>query len=236
MANGDNAQVIRLVLVEDESLFRDLLRVALSQYQDIEVLETFATGAAALDAVPHLSPHVAILDIDLGGSPNGVQVGIRLRRQMPDLGIVLLSNYGDPEFVASLPREVTSGWSYLLKTAIGDTESLVRAIRGAAAGLVVLDRDLVSKVQQQKNSHVLNKLTSRQREILELIAQGFTNAAIAEKLVISVKSVENQINALYQELEIDRTDSSLQPRVKAVLLYLQESSSTAVRRSPTQIG
>src|SRR5690348_1959883 len=103
---------VKVVLVEDEPLYRDLLRIALTQKPDIEVLGAFSDGDSALAGIPALQPQVAILDIDLRSSMNGVQLGILLRRQMPDLGVVLLSNHGDPEFVASLPGEVLAGWSY----------------------------------------------------------------------------------------------------------------------------
>jgi DNA-binding NarL/FixJ family response regulator len=164
-----------------------------------------------------------MLDIDLGSHVNGVQLGMMLRRKMPDLAIVLLSNHGDPEFVASLPEAVRAGWSYLLKKSVNDVEVLGRTISGAAAGLTVLDPQLVAGMRKRPHRPgLLSRLTPRQTEILELIAQGYSNAAIADRLVLAEKSVENQINLLYQQLEIDRSTSGVQPRVKAVLTYLDE--------------
>ncbi|MDA1188196.1 MAG: LuxR C-terminal-related transcriptional regulator, partial [Chloroflexi bacterium] len=94
---------------------------------------------------------------------------------------------------------------------------------GAASGFVVLDPQIVTGMQP-KSGGLVSKLTPRQREVLGLIAQGFTNASIAQQLYLSEKSVENQINAIYHQLEIARdTEVSMQPRVKAVLTYLQES-------------
>jgi len=165
---------------------------------------------------------VAILDLDLGGDVNGVKLGMELRREMPKLGIVLLSNYQEPHLLSALPPNILSGWSYLLKKSIGNIDSLERAIEGAAAGLVVMDPLVVAGVGA-KPSGLLSRLTPRQKDVLDLIVGGYTNSAIAEKLFLSPKSVENMINVLYQQLEIDREDSSIHPRVRAVLIHLRES-------------
>jgi len=215
---------IKVVIVEDEGLFRDLLRVALSQHSRIDVVGAFGDARSALAAVPALRPQVAILDIELRGDMNGIQLGLLLRQQLPELGIVLLSNHHDPQFLASVPRAAIAGWSYLLKKSVSDVQALGRAIEGAAAGFVVLDPLLAGASRQEAASPLAN-LTPRQRDILALIAQGYTNSAIAERLSLAEKSVENQINLLYQQLGIDREDLSLQPRVKAVLIYLQDGLS-----------
>lgn len=115
-----------------------------------------------------------------------------------------------------------AGWSYLLKRSVSDADALVRAIESAAAGFLVLDRQLTTHAQP-KPSGPLSRLTPRQREILALMAQGFTNTAIAQRLVLTEKTVENQANIIYQKLGIERGASVVHPRVKAVLLYLQDS-------------
>jgi DNA-binding NarL/FixJ family response regulator len=213
------------MLVEDEDLYRDLLRVVLSQHPRLNVVGAFPDGESALSAAPRLRPNVAVLDIELRGALNGVQLGLQLRERLPEIGIVLLSNHRDVQFLASLPSRVVSGWSYLLKRSVSDVESLARAVEGAANRLVVLDPALVSDMHPRAEGR-LARLTQRQREILALIAQGYTNAAIAEKLVLTEKSVENQINVLYQQIEIDRSNPAIQPRVTAVLTYLNESRQT----------
>jgi DNA-binding NarL/FixJ family response regulator len=186
------------------------------------VIGVFADGQSALAAAEELRPRVAILDIELPGGLNGVQLGLRLRRLLPNLGIVLLSNHGDPEFVASLPADVLSGWSYLQKKSVSDLSVLQRAITGATTGLVTLDPNLVTGMRPRVGG-LLERLTPRQQEILALIAQGYTNRAIASRLHLAEKSVENQINALYQQLEIDRNEPDIHLRVRAVLIYMQES-------------
>lgn len=214
---------IRLLLVEDDGLFRDLLCKVLSLRPEIELVGAFADAERALQQGPGLAPEIAMLDIELGDGMNGIQLGLQLRKHLPDLGIVLLSSHGDPAFLASLPREVIAGWSYLLKQSLEDVDTLVRAIQGAYSGLVVLDPHLVQDLQLRGSSNLAH-LTPRQQEILALLAQGLTNRAIAQQLVLTEKSVENQINTIYQHLEIDRGDTTIQPRVHAVLSYLDAST------------
>jgi len=226
---------INVVIVEDEGLYRDLLRVALSQHSHFQVVGAYGDGMLALESMRHLDVDVAILDIDLRSALNGVQVGLLLRQRWPKLGIVLLSNHGDPQFLSSLPSDVLSGWSYLLKKSVSDVNALERAIEGAKVGLVVLDPQLAGSMRPRPGG-ALSRLTPRQQEILALIAQGFSNAAIAEQLTLAEKSVENQINLLYQQLGIDRGRNALHPRVKAVLAYLQESRFSRVEVAPPRFA
>jgi DNA-binding NarL/FixJ family response regulator len=219
-------RTIRIAIVEDESLFRDLLRTALAQYPGLEVVGAFGDGEQAVRDVPGLRPDVVLMDIELGGQLNGIQAAMLLRRQLPELGIVLLSNQGSPRVLSSLPPDALSGWSYLLKQSVRDIASLYRAIEGAASGLMVLDPQLVAS-RRARSGGALERLTPRQREILGLVAQGYTNAAIAEKLVVATKTVEKQLNLLYQELGVDRNTSAAHPRVRAVLTYIEESQPEA---------
>src|SRR3712207_6307982 len=165
---------LRVILVEDENLFRDLLRAALSQHARLEVVGAFPDGPSAVEAAARLKPDVALLDIELGSDINGIQVGMLLRRQMPNIGIVLLSNQSSPRVLASFPAESVSGWSYLLKGSVRDVTSLERAIEGAAAGFMVLDPPLVN-ARRARSGGAIDRLTPRQREILSLVAQGYTN-------------------------------------------------------------
>lgn len=213
---------IPVAIVEDEGLFRDLLRLALDQEPSLRVVGEFHSAQAALEQIPELKPEVVILDIELGGGMNGVQLGLALRKCLPKLGIVLLSNHANPQFLAAVPRAEAGGWSYLLKKSVRDLDALKRVIFGSSLGYVVLDQQIVDNLQRTEAS-VLSRLTPRQYEILSLIAQGYTNAAIADQLGLSEKSVQNHINSLYQQLDLDREDSSVQPRVTAVLTYLQET-------------
>ncbi|MBI3970163.1 MAG: response regulator transcription factor [Chloroflexi bacterium] len=212
---------VTVALVEDEPLYRDLLQVALARHPRLRVAGAFADGEAALAALPALRPRVALLDIALPGPYHGVELGLRLRAALPELGIVLLSNHADPQYLAAVPPAAAAGWSYLLKRSVADVETLVRAIAGAAAGAVVVDPAIVDALRPRPGSP-LAALRARQRQILALVAQGYTNAAIAERLALAEKTVENQLNLLYRELGVSQAPAA-HPRVTATLLYLSES-------------
>lgn len=211
---------VKTVIIEDEGLFRTLLAQALSVYPDIHVVATYADGPSALDEIPALEPDVAVVDIQLPGGINGIQLGLRLRQELPHLGIVLLSNYREPGFLSSLSPSEAAGWSYLLKRSVGDISTVYRAIKGSVRGEVVIDPHLTQD-ERVWASGVLGGLSAREFEILRLIAQGYSNTAIAEKLVLSLRTVENRIRHLYQRMGIDTTSPALQPRVLAVLRYLE---------------
>src|SRR2546423_11262495 len=119
---------IRVAIVEDEPLYRGLLEHHLERHPRLEVVGSYADGAAALDGVPTIKPDVVTLDIELAGKIDGIQVGVGLRQKLSKLGIVILSNHADPRFLGALPSEVTSGWSYLLKKSVSNIETLDRAI------------------------------------------------------------------------------------------------------------
>ena len=221
--DGDRgAAPVRVVLVEDEDLYRDLLRGSLEQEAGLAVVGSFGDAASTLAAAPALRPDVALLDVELRGGPDGIHVGLELRQRLPGLGIVVLSNHADPRFAAALSRGRVGGWSYLLKSTIRERTAIVRAIQGAARGEVVLDPQVVA-ARRPRDGSPLARLSPRQREILQLVAQGLTNAAIAARLVLAEKSIENQLTIIYEHLGIGGRDSAAHARVQAVLAYLRES-------------
>jgi DNA-binding NarL/FixJ family response regulator len=208
---------LRIAIVEDEDLFRDLLGLALERHERFLVVGSFSNAPEALARIPNLEPDLVMLDIDLGGSMNGVELGMALQKHIPNLGVVLLSNHQDLEFVAGLGAEVQR-WSYLLKKSVRDLKVLVRALEGTADGLVVLDPHLVASMKPQRG--VLSTLTARQLDVLRLIAQGYSNSGIAESLGIAAKTVDNLTNVIYQTLDVV-SHSASHARVKAVLAYLE---------------
>ena len=222
---------LRLMLVDDEDLYRDLLRTALGQQPRLSVVGAFRDAETALATAPSLQLDVAVLDIELGSGLDGIHLGLALRQSLPTLGIVLLSNHADLRFVAALHRRPITGWSYLLKQSVRDVAALRRAVEGAAEGDVVLDPRLVAGLQPRAGGP-LERLTPRQRDVLALVAQGLTNAAIAEQLVLAEKSVENHLTDVYDAFGIDRGEQGVHARVKAVLLYLQESRFVSAGAQP----
>jgi DNA-binding NarL/FixJ family response regulator len=214
---------IRVAIVEDEPLYRGLLEQHLGRQLRFEVVGAFGDGPSALDHLAIGAADVVTLDIELPGRLDGIQTALALRERQPGLGIVILSNHADPRFLGALPREVTSGWSYLLKKSVSDVGTFEHAVEGAASGSVSLDPAIVAGMRPKAGSPTL-RLTPRQHEILSLVAQGLSNAAIGQQLVLAEKSVENQLTAIYGELGIDRRESAaVHPRVSAVLAYLRDS-------------
>ena len=138
-----------------------------------------------------------------------------------DTGIVILSMHKDRRYVSSLPLSETHGWAYLLKQNVPDTASVLRAIQGSVDGMVVLDPEVVESLQAKQGSPAA-RLPPRHRQVLEFIAQGSNNTAIAQRLTLTEKSVEAYINAIYQVLQIPG-EEGMHSRVKATLVYLQDS-------------
>lgn len=212
---------VRVIIVEDEGLYRDLLVLSLSHHDDIEVVGSFADASSCLREALEVNPDVALLDIELPGGMNGIQLALKLRQSLPEIGIVFLSHHNNPAFFTAMQQNRLTGWSFLNKKRVASIDALQRAVTGVTSGLVVLDQDLV-EAAQPRNGSLLSTLTPRQIDILGLIAQGYTNAAIADSLDISVRTVENHIHQMYQSLGLIESPH-LQPRVLAVLEYLAQS-------------
>lgn len=213
---------LQVSIVEDEPLFRELLTKALEDEGDVDIVATFEDAETAENRIPELAPDVVILDIELKGELSGIELGIELRRALPNLGIVLLSHHRVRNIYELIPSGQEGGWCYLLKDTVQNVDMLLRTLHGAADGMLVLDPELVSNARANPESE-LSRLSPRQLQTLQLMAKGYTNEAIARKLSVSVKSVENHANQLYRELGIDRSDRSVQPRVQAVVKYLMQT-------------
>ena len=214
--------MVRVMIVEDEGLFRDMLKISLGSVPHLEVVEAVSDGSRAIETADRLHPDVILMDIELGSEPNGIAAGRAIKQAHPEIGIVILSSHRERQYLSLISAEESSGWSYLLKQSISDAGALARAVEGAASGLVVMDPTVVNSMKPRKGS-VTAGLTPRQQEVLSMMAQGYNNAAIAEKLVLGTKSVENYINAIYQELSLSH-NGPLHPRVQAVLNYIKDSA------------
>lgn len=222
MRTTDSTKPIKVFIIEDENLYRDLLQVALGNDPRVQIVGTYADPYEVLYDRVGAHADVAILDIDLKSDMNGFELALRLRRQYAKLGIVLLSNFQEEAFIASFRRRQMTGWAYLLKKSVADLATLFRTVHGVAEGMVVLDPALVDQMKPKRETN-LTALTTRQREILGLVAQGYTNQAIADKLQIARKSVENHMTEILDRLHVDTRDPQTHPRVAAVLRYLYEN-------------
>jgi DNA-binding NarL/FixJ family response regulator len=212
-----------LLIVEDEPLFRELLSSTLSNQAGLEITGAAEDGETAIRIAADKRPDVVLMDIELAGKMDGIEAALRIKKERPQTGIVILSVHSDRRYITSLPLDETRGWAYLLKQTVPDIATVIRAIEGSKAGMLVLDPELLKNLHPKKGT-ALSRLTQRQQEVLELIAQGYNNAAIAEKLHLSEKSVETYINVIYQELQLSH-EPDIHARVKATLIYLEESHS-----------
>ena len=213
--------VTKVMMVEDEPLFRDLLTRTLTNEPGLEVVGIAEDGEAAVKLFKEVNPDVVLMDIELPGEIDGIDAAIKIKKESPLTGIVILSVHSDRRYVASLPLENGRGWAYLLKQTVPDLAMVVRAIEGTKAGMLVLDPLIVRSLRPREGSRFA-RLTARQQEVLELMSQGYNNAAIAERLGLSGKSVETYINVIYQALGLSN-EQEINARVKAPLLYLDDT-------------
>jgi len=218
----DTVEKTRVIVVDDEPLFRELLRSTLSAEPGLDVVGVAGDGESAVLLASKEKPDVVIMDIEMPGKLDGIEAALQIKRERPQTGVVILSAHSERRYVTSLPLEDMQGWGYLLKQTAPDLATVVRAIQGSKAGMVVLDPAVVSGLRPRQGSAVA-KLIPRHQEVLELMAQGYSNAAIARLLKLSRKSVETYINVIYQELQLSH-EEGIHARVKATLLYLESSS------------
>jgi DNA-binding NarL/FixJ family response regulator len=212
---------IRVLVVEADSLLRDMLRAVLSTEQRLQIVGSTGDPSDAVRLAGAEQPDVMLVGLDADSEREALALAQSISSSKSGPRVVFLGERPDRRTLAALPAFRAAGWSYLLRQSVSDVATLVRAIDGAAMGLVVLDPLVVESLGRRETR--LSALTRRQIEVLSLMAKGFNNAAIARELVLEEKSVENHINAIFGQLNLSR-DNAAHPRVKAVLLYLQETS------------
>jgi DNA-binding NarL/FixJ family response regulator len=222
-----SAVPIRLVLAEDHYLVREGIRRLLEAEPDIEVAAACGDLEALLDAVESEAPDVVVTDIRMppSGVDEGIQAALRLRETRPDLGVVVLSTYSDPTYALALLEGGTAGRAYLLKERLTDVAQLVEAVRAVAAGGSVIDPKVVETLVAEKargEASPLSQLTPRELNVLREMAEGRNNAAIAEALVLTERSVEKVIHSIFLKLGL-AWETAVHKRVKAVIFYLAES-------------
>ena len=221
---ASGSRLARVTLVEDETLFRDLLCRALEQTGQVHCIGSYGSAQEARSSDQMEHADAVLLDIDLGdsslGGEDGITLGRGLRERYPNLGIVLLSNHAHLAFARELIAANLTGWAYLLKKSVRDVQTILRAIDGVRQGQVVLDPLLA---QGLPGGERFPNLTARQAELWSLITQGYSNAAMAAQLNLSAKWVDNAVGALYAALNLDTRDPKTNARVSAALLYAREA-------------
>jgi DNA-binding NarL/FixJ family response regulator len=156
------------------------------------------------------------------GTDEGIQVARELRDSNPEVGVVVLSQFADPEYVLDLLESGSAGRAYLLKERVNDPRELAAAIEAVASGGSAVDPKVIEVLVQAHTADTtspLRDLTPREREVLSELAQGKSNGAIAESLVLTKRAVEKHINAIFMKLDLAAPDD-VSRRVKAALLYL----------------
>jgi DNA-binding NarL/FixJ family response regulator len=221
---------LRVALAEDSYIVREGLEQLLGSDEEIEVLASCADMPSLLAAVEADPPDVVLTDIRMppDGDDAGIQIAARLRETNPDIGVVVLSQYSEPGFVLRLLDSGSEGRAYLLKERIADRSELTRAIRAVADGGSVIDPKIVEILVQARSraeSSPLAEMTPRELDVLAAVAEGKSNAAIAEELVLSKRAIEKHINAIFLKLGLTYSEDAEQisKRVKAALIFLGES-------------
>jgi DNA-binding NarL/FixJ family response regulator len=214
----------RLVLAEDHYLLREGTRRLLETSPDLEIAAVCEDLATLLAAVEAERPDVVITDIRMppGNLDEGIQASDRLRDEHPHVGVVVLSQYLEPGYALALFEAGTERRAYLLKERVHDVGQLVAAIRAVADGGSVVDPKVVEALVAEKTRREqspLNELTPRERDVLREMAEGKNNAAIAEVLRLSERTVEKVIHSIFLKLGL-AWETAVHKRVKAVLFYL----------------
>jgi DNA-binding NarL/FixJ family response regulator len=218
---------IRLVLAEDHYLVREGLRRLLETQPDLEVAAVCGDLGSLLAAVDAERPEVVVTDIRMppGGDDEGIQAAERLRETNPEIGVVVLSQYSNPSYALALLEGGSERRAYLLKERVEDLEQLVAAIHGVAEGGSVIDPKVVEALVAENargEQSLLNQLTPREHDVLREMAEGKNNAAIADMLFLTERSVEKVIHSIFLKLGLT-WETAVHKRVRAVILYLAES-------------
>lgn len=217
---------MRVVIVEDHALLREGI-VALLRENDIDVVAQAETPEDFLRVVAAHKPDLAIVDVRLPPTftDEGLRAAIEARTQRPELAVLVLSQYVEPAYTAELLASGGAGIGYLLKERVGDVKGFLDAVRRVAGGGTALDREVVAELvtgASASGDTQLDALTPREREVLGLMAEGRTNAAIAEALVVTGGAVEKHVTSIFSKLDLPATAGDHR-RVLAVLAYLRAS-------------
>jgi DNA-binding NarL/FixJ family response regulator len=219
---------IRVVLAEDNLLVREGIRGLLESQEEIDLVAVCDDLPSLLKAIDEDRPDVVITDIRMPptNTDEGIQASERLRETDAEAGVVVLSQFADPEYALALLEKGSQGRAYLLKERVSELDQLVAAIHEVSRGGSVIDPKVVEALVAARSKAVsspLARLTPREREILAEMAQGKNNASIAAALFLTERAVEKHINSIFSKLGLSE-EKQVHRRVKAVLLFLSEQS------------
>jgi DNA-binding NarL/FixJ family response regulator len=216
--------VIRTVLAEDGALLREGLAALLDRF-GFQVVAAVGDAEALTAAVSDHEPDLVVTDIRMppGFSDEGLRAAVRLRQDRPELRVVVLSQFVEPAYASDLlDSGGGTGVGYLLKDRVGDVREFVELLRRVAAGETVVDPEVVRKLVK-RGSTPLAALSNREREVLGLVAEGYSNAGIAEKLVVSEAAVNKHVGNIFTKLGFTPGEDRNR-RVLATLTYLRDGA------------
>lgn len=215
---------LRVVVGEDDVLFREgTVRLLLESGFDV-VAQAGDADDLLRKGLAH-RPDVVIADINMPPrrAADGLKAAMAIRQQLPDTGVLILSQYYDEDYATELIRESADGVGYLLKERVGDLETFVQAVSRVAAGRSALDPEIVSRMLgRRRGESPIDRLSPRELEVLAAMAEGKSNRGIAEALVVSQAAVEKHVTSIFQKLQLDPGQTEHR-RVLAVLTYLENA-------------
>ena len=215
---------MRVVICEDLALLRDGLR-RLLEANGMDVVAAVGDGERFVSAAFGHKPDVCVVDVRLPPSfrDEGIRAAQTARARMPGLPVLILSQYVEQTYAAELLADGVGGIGYLLKDRVADVEEFVAAVRRVAGGGTVLDSEVVAQILARRRSSAIDGLTPREREVLGLMAEGRSNQAIAETLVVTPGAVEKHVSSIFGKLELPANEEQNR-RVLAVIAYLRSEA------------
>ncbi len=213
---------MRVVIAEDSAILRDGLQRLLVDAGH-RVVAAVGDGTELLAAVADTAPDVAVVDIRMPPSftDEGLVAAVELRRKHPDTGVLVFSQWVETRYAAELLADNAAGVGYLLKDRVADVGEFVAAVQRVADGGTALDPEVVRQLLGARRPDSLDRLTPREREVLEQMAQGLSNSAIAAELVVTERAVEKHVGNIFAKLQLPPTDTHHR-RVLAVVMWLQK--------------
>jgi len=218
---------IRVVFADDNYLLREGVKQLIDSQPELELAATATDFTTLMAAVEAERPAVVVTDIRMPptGTDEGIRAAAQIRTSHPEIGVVVLSQYAEPEYALSLLEKGAAGRAYLLKERVSDIDQLVNAIREVARGGSVIDPKVVEALvaaRTRKTDSPLRDLTPREQEVLAAMAEGKNNAAIAAQLFLIERAVEKHINSIFSKLGLQE-EKDVHRRVRAALLFLAEA-------------
>ena len=213
---------IRAIVADDSVLLRDGI-VRLLTDSGIDVVAAVGDADALLDAVTEHEPDLCIVDVRMPPThtDEGLRAAVEIRRRDPNIAVLVLSQYVEERYAGELLEGDVSGIGYLLKDRVIDVEDFLASLRRVAAGGSAVDAEVISQILgRSRKASELDRLTPREREVLNLMAEGLSNGGIADRLVVSAGAVEKHISNVFMKLGLDPEEGSHR-RVLAVLTYLR---------------